>query len=233
MGDSLESYRFICRGCHVRYTHGGQCQICGSEIVVEAEWPTDPAIVAAAMATTSRRTSRRHGRVRARGGRASRWRSPGARRRCGEWCPARSRPSRCCSLPSTSWRKKDAGEELGDYLKAAPFDGHAMQDGRPARQRSRPPLGCRSGAWVWSWASSAAGDRPHRRRAATVVAGIAAMVGFLLAWIRRHWRRGRGFGRTRRAVVGCRDPGLYRMVSEDPSPTKTASLLRSSSRLEE
>jgi hypothetical protein len=91
-------------------------------------------------------------------------------------------------VPVTRWRGRDAGEELGDYVKAAPFDGHAMQDGL-ARQAAvvttpRNPIGC-IGLFIGvllplitvRWDDLT-----------TAVAAIAAVAGFVLAWLRRHRR---------------------------------------------
>ena len=127
--------------------------------------------------------------------------------------------------PITRWRRKDAGEELGDYLKAAPFDGHAMQDGlaRSAAVATSPrvPIGCLG--LVVGVILPLATIRPSV--AATVVVGIAA-IGGLPA---RRGSVGTGAKPRLRQDAACRcrlpDPGLYRMVSEDPSPTKNSEFL--------
>jgi hypothetical protein len=91
-------------------------------------------------------------------------------------------------VPVTRWRGRDAGEELGDYVKATPFDGHAMQDGL-ARQAavvttSRNPIGC-IGLFIGVLLPLLTVRWDH---AGTVGAALAAIGGFVLAWIRRHRR---------------------------------------------
>jgi hypothetical protein len=186
-GSAADSHPFICRGCHVRYSHGGQCQICGSEIVIEAEWPTDPVQAAARMRAPE---PKRHElivvfalvavtiSVVLAWGEATLW----------GVVPCGVASVAFLLVPITPWRGRDAGEELGDYLKAAPFDGHAMQDGL-ARQAAvtttpRVPIGCLGlvVGVILPLATIRPGSTP------TIVAGVTAMVGFLLAWIRRHWR---------------------------------------------
>jgi hypothetical protein len=186
-GDALERYPFICRGCHVRYMHAGQCQICGSEIVVTAEWPADPVQIAAQMRAPE---PGRHGlmvvmallavavSVALAWGESTLW----------GVVPCGVATVSLLLVPLPRWRGKDAGEELGDYVKATTFDGHAMQDGaaRAAAVATTPrvPIGCLGlvVGVVLPVATIRPGSTP------TVVAGLVAVVGFVLAWIRRHWR---------------------------------------------
>jgi hypothetical protein len=91
-------------------------------------------------------------------------------------------------VPVTRWRGKDAGEQLGEHVRNVPFDGHAMQDGAARAAAvvttSRNPIGCIGLAVgvVLPLVFVQWGHPP------TVVAGVAAVCGFVLAWVRRHLR---------------------------------------------
>jgi hypothetical protein len=171
----------------VRYTHIGTCEICGSDIVPDVEWPTDPALVARAMQGPE---AKAHRFVAALALLAVALSVALAWGEVTLWgvVPCGLMTVVFVFHPITRWRGREAGEELGEYMKAVPFDGHAMQDGL-AREAavittSRTPVGC-AGMLIGvvlplalvQW------DDPT-----TVVAGVVAIAGFVLAWVRRHLR---------------------------------------------
>jgi hypothetical protein len=186
-GDTAESHPFICRGCHVRYTHPGTCQICGSDIVVEAEWPTDPALAAAAMRGPE---PARHEGMAASALIAVALAVSLAWGEVTLWgvVPSGALTLGLLFVPVTSWRGREAGDQLGDQVRDVPFDGHALQDGAARAAAiattSRNPIGC-IGLAVGVVLPLAFVQWSHPP---TIVAGAAAIVGFVLAWIRRHLR---------------------------------------------
>jgi hypothetical protein len=186
-GETAKSHPFICRGCHVRYTHLGTCEICGSDIVVAAEWPEDPARAAQAMRGPEAKPHVIMAALSVLAVAASVVLAWGEVTLWGV-VPCGAVTIGLLFVPVQRWRRKDAAEELSDYLRTAPFDGHAMQDG-VAREvavqtTSRNPIGC-IGLIVgvvlplafvrWSYPP-------------TIVAGVAAIAGFVIAWVRRHLR---------------------------------------------
>ena len=140
MADPLDRYRFVCRGCHARYTHRGECEICGSEIVVEAEWPRSdersmvapeprPHIGTALLAMVCAPAS-----VALAWGQTTLW----------GVVPCALVTVALVVAPVTRWTKSD--EEIEGFARAAPFDGHALQEGAAremaAVTSSRRPIGC-------------------------------------------------------------------------------------------
>ena len=87
--------------------------------------------------------------------------------------------------PVTRWTKSDVNEEIEGFARAAPFDGHALQEGAAremaAVTSSRRPIGC-VGLFVGVVLPLIL-IRPEYP--ATIAAGVLAALGFLLAWIRR------------------------------------------------
>lgn len=182
MADPLERHRFVCRGCHVRYTHGGRCENCGSEIVVEVEWPVEPD--PDAMAPPRPRPHLVSGAI------------------AGACVPtslglAWGEPTMWGVVPCAvvtvgllvagvnPFTKKDVGEEMGAYARQAEVGAHPLQEGAAremaAITSSARPIGC--AGMFFGIVCPLLVVRPDDP--ATVVAGVTAAVGFVLAWVRR------------------------------------------------
>jgi hypothetical protein len=171
----------------VRYTRLGTCQICDSDIVVAAEWPIDPAAAAVAMTAPEPKGHRILAALALIAVAVSVLLAWGEVTLWGV-VPCGAVTLGLLFVPVTRWRGKEAGEELGEYVRSVPFDGHAMQDGlareAAVQTTARSPVGC-IGLFVgvvlplafvrWNYLPA-------------VVAGLAAVSGFVLAWIRRHLR---------------------------------------------
>jgi hypothetical protein len=165
----------------VRYAHGGQCEICGADIVVEAEWPFDdtgamvppeprPHILSAAFALVSA-----GGAVVLAWGETTLW----------GVAPCAVITIVLVFARVTRWPRTEPGDELGELARQAPFDGHALQEGAArataAVTSTRLPIGC--AGLFFGVVLPLALIRPETP--ATVVAGLAAVAGFVVAWIRR------------------------------------------------
>ncbi len=181
MADPLDSHRFVCRGCRVRYTHRGQCEICGSDIVVEAEWPLDER---GAMVLPEPRL---HGfaaafaLVAAGASVALAWGEPTL------WgvVPCAVITVALVLAGVTRWPRKEPGDELGAMAREASFDGHALQEGAAreiaAVTSARRPIGC--AGLFFGVLLPLVMIRPESP--ATIAAGLIATAGFVVAWIRR------------------------------------------------
>jgi hypothetical protein len=187
MSDPLERHRFVCRGCRVRYTHIGQCENCGSEIVVEAEWPVEPDanamaaprphphVVSASVAALCVPVS-----VGLAWGEPTMWGVVP----CGIVTVA------LLVARVSPWTKKDVGEEMGAFTRQVDVGSHPLQEGAAremaAVTSSARPIGC-AGLFFGVVAPLVVVnlDEP-----VTVAAGVLAVLGFVLAWVRRVRRTG-------------------------------------------
>lgn len=186
MDDPLDGYWFVCRGCRVRYRHGGQCANCGSEIVVEAEWPFDDggsmapprarahpvlAVTAAACVPVSIGLA---------------WGEPTI------WgvVPCSIITVGLLVAPVTPWTRKDPGEEMSEFAREAGVGMHPLQDGAAremaAVTSTARPIGCAGIAF--GVLAPLVVVRPEHPL--TVVAGVVAVVGFVVSWVRRVRRTG-------------------------------------------
>jgi hypothetical protein len=165
----------------VRYAHRGQCQICGSDIVVEAEWPLDergtmelpePRIhgLAAAFAVLAA-----IGAVALAWGESTLW----------GVVPCAVITIVLVFVGATTWPRKEPGDELGAMARQASFDGHALQEGAAreiaAVTSARRPIGC--AGLFFGVLLPLVMIRPESP--ATIAAGLGATGGFVVAWIRR------------------------------------------------
>jgi hypothetical protein len=182
MFEPLERHRFVCRGCHIRYTHAGRCQNCGSEIVIEAEWPVDPDdaamappeprrhLVAALLAALCVPTS-----IALSWGETTMW----------GVVPCAIATGGLLVAPVSPFRRRDVGEEMSAIARQAPVGNHPLQEGAAremaAVTSSERPIGCVGMFFgVLAPLIVVRPDEPI-----TVVAGVLAAVGFVLAWVRR------------------------------------------------
>ena len=181
MDDPLDGYWFVCRGCHVRYRHAGQCANCGSEIVVEAEWPLDESgsmmpprprrhVLAVGIALGAAMAS-----IALAWGTTTLW----------GVVPCAVITVALLLSPVSTWDKADVSDELSAMTRLTTSDGHALQDGAAreltAINSSRRPVGC--AGMFFGVLLPLVVVRPGEP--ATVAAGILAVVGFVVAWARR------------------------------------------------
>ena len=143
----------------MRYAHRGQCQICGSDIVVEAEWPLDER---GAMALPE---SRLHGLAAAFAVLASVGAVALAWGESSLWgvVPCAVVTVALVFIPVRQWPRKEVGDELGAMARQTTFDGHAMQEGA-AREIAAVTSSAAAGGVRRSVfrRAAAAGDDPAR-----------------------------------------------------------------------
>jgi hypothetical protein len=176
-----DTHRFVCAGCHTRFTSVRQCPVCGSPVVPLAELPLVPdrsmrppapklhelsagaALLAAALAI------------------GLGWGEPVL------WgvVPCVAITLALVFAPIARWEHKEAADVLAAHVRATPADGHPLQDGAAraatAVTSTRRPVGC--AGLAFGVVFPLVMIRPEHP--ATVASGILAVVAFVLAWIRR------------------------------------------------
>ena len=178
---SRPSHRFVCTGCHIRFTSVRDCPVCGAPVVPLAELPTvadrsmlppepRPHEMSAVLAVIAVALG-----IGLAWGESTIWGVvPCAVITIGLLC-----------APIQRWDRKDVGDELGEFVRRTPPDGHALQDGAArataAVTSPRRPVGCAGLLFGFvvplvtvQW------DQVE-----TIVAAVSVIAGFVLAWIRR------------------------------------------------
>jgi len=185
-GASHDTHRFICTGCHTRFTSVRDCPVCESPVVPLAELTytvdrsmqpprAQPHVLLGLVASGSVVLS-----IGLAWGYVTIW----------GVVPCAVLTSILLFAPIARWERREPGDELGAMLRQAPSDGHPMVDGS-ARQitavtSTRLPTGC--AGMLFGIVFPLVTIRPEHP--ATVIAGLAACVGFVVAWLRRIRREG-------------------------------------------
>lgn len=180
-GASHDTHRFICTGCHTRFTSVRECPVCESPVVPLAEltYTVDrsmqpprarPHLVSGSVAVVAVALS-----IGLAWGHVTIW----------GVAPCAVLTLILVLAPIARWEHREPGDELGALVREAPSDGHHLVDGS-ARQTAattstRGPIGC--AGVLFGVIFPLVTVRPEHP--VTVVAGGAACVGFIVAWIRR------------------------------------------------
>lgn len=177
----VENHRFICTGCHIRFTSVRECPVCGSPVVPIVELPAVPdrsmrppeparheisfvlAVIAGVLAV------------------------PLAWGETTIWgvVPCGLLTAVLLVAPIRRWEQREPGDELGSMVRAVPFDGYAIQEGAAravaAGTSRRVPVGGAGLMFGVLWPLITI--QPSEPE--TIAAAGLAIGGFLLAWIRR------------------------------------------------
>jgi hypothetical protein len=185
-GASHDTHRFVCSGCHARFTSVRDCPVCGSPVVPLAELPLVP--------DRSMRPSAPRPHV-VLAGAAVACAAIAVGLAWGEstlWgvAPCAVLTVVLVFLPIERWEREEVSDQLAAHVRRAPADGHALQDGAARALTSmtspRLPVGCAGLAFGVLFPLVMI--RPSHP--ATVAAGVLAALGFLTAWVRRVRREG-------------------------------------------
>lgn len=178
---SHATHRFVCTGCHIRYTSVRTCPLCGGRVVPLAELPEVPDTSMRPPQPRAHEISAVLAAIGVAGAIVLAW---GTVTMWGV-VPCAVVTVGLLVAPIARWDRPDAGDHLAAFMRRAPSDGHGLQDGAAremtASWSARRPVGC--AGILFGVLVPLVAVRWDQLQ--TIAAAVCAIAAFVLAWTRR------------------------------------------------